>query len=87
MKRTHKMDQKLKKLRKKYAEGYVSDYFLKTGEPLHIKERVDEAEEQLKKMQKQNDKNIKKAEKEAKKIYAKNCKKKGKEPEKEVVFI
>lgn len=86
MKRSYKMEQKLKKLRKKYAEGYVSDYFLKTGEPLHIKERVDEADEQLKKMQKQNDKNVKKAQKAAKKAYEKNCKKQGKEPEKEIVF-
>lgn len=86
MKRTYKMEQKLKKLRKKYAEGYVSEYFLKTGEPLQVKNRVDEAEDHLEKMQKQNAKNLKKAEKAAKKAYEKNCKKKGKEPEKEIIF-
>lgn len=86
MKRSYKMEQKLKKLRKKYAEGYVSDYYMRTGEPLQIRNRIDEADTQLEKMQKQNAKNLKKAEKAAKKAYEKNCKKEGREPKKEIVF-
>ena len=74
-KRTRKMEQKIKKLRKKYAEGYVSDYYMRTGIPQHTRDKLDEADKFIEQLDKQNKKNTEKAIKEAKKAVRKRKKK------------
>ena len=82
-KRTQKMERKIKSLRKKYAEGLVSDYYMQTGIPLHTKDKLDEADKFVEKLNKQNKKNTEKAIKSAKK----ELKKKKKEIPEEAVFV
>lgn len=48
-------------LRKKYCEGIVSDYFMRTGMPKEWKERVDEADKQIEKLLKADRKKNKEA--------------------------
>lgn len=86
-KRTKKMERKMKSLRKKYFEGYASDYYMETGIPLQFKQKVDEADEWIKKMKGEYEKNVRKAKKTAEKAYKKNQRKRKTKAEERLVFM
>lgn len=79
------MEQKLKKKRKKYFDNYASEKYIQTGIPQVIQKRIDDSEEYIKKILKEDKKAMRKRIQEAKKNYKKNH---GKEfDENEVIFV
>ncbi len=52
---------KVEALRRKYAEGYVSDFYMQTGIPQIEAERVEQSKIDISKIMKENEKNTKKA--------------------------
>lgn len=61
MKVTQDIKRKVVKLRKKYAEGLVSEEYMRTGIPKHITERVEGAKDEISHLLKENEKNTKQA--------------------------
>lgn len=57
---------KVKAMRKKYFEGYCSDYYMKTGIPLMEKEKIEQSKTDILPLMKENEKNTKKAKQNAK---------------------
>jgi len=76
-----------KKMREKYGRGLVSKDFIETGVPTLRRERMAAAAKDMKKLDKQHEKALKKAEKRGEKLYRQQCKMADRTPAKNVVFI
>ena len=79
------MNQKMKKMRKKYFGDIASEEYIQTGIPQMIEKRVEDTDEFVKKILKEDKKAMRKRVREAKKNYKK---KHGKDfDEKKVIFV
>ena len=58
---TRDIKRKVQKLRKKYAEGLVSEEYMRTGIPQHITERVEGAKDEISHLLKEDEKNTRQA--------------------------
>lgn len=72
----------VKALRKKYCEGIVSDYYMETGVPKVAAEMMQKADKEIKRLNRENDKNTKEAIKNASKVRGRKLKE-----EDRIVFI
>ena len=84
-KRTYRMNQKMKKMRKKYFGDIASEEYIQTGMPQMIEKRVEDTDDFVKKLLKEDKKAMRKRIREAKKIYKKKY---GKDfDEQNVIFV
>ena len=74
-KRTYMMDQKLKKMRKKYFGDIASEEYIQTGKPRIIREKEDDADDSIAKILKEADKEMKKKIRKYKKEHKKKTEK------------
>lgn len=81
------MERKMKKLRKKYATGICSKYFLETGEPQIVRDKLLQVEDDLKPLLKQQEKIDKKARRKALSNHNKENKKRNRKTKKESEII
>ena len=84
-KRTYRMEQKLKKMRKKYFGDIASEEYIRTGKPRIIREKEDAADDRIAKMITEADKDMKKKLRKYKKEHKKKT---GEElDESQVIFV
>lgn len=72
----------MKALRKKYCDGIVSDFYMETGIPLIEHQRREQSDEDIKRLLRENEKNVKEAIKNASKASGRKLKE-----EDRIVFI